>query len=81
MEYTIERRTGERYTITVSPGQLVELRPDESLVIPEPPTLTASLTLEVLERLEQRIAEVERRVDNLITTQGRMWTTDLGHDR
>lgn len=77
-EYVIERRTGERYTVTVRPGQLIELRPDEYLVIPEAPTTTASLTLATLERLEQRIAELERKVDNLTNlSQSRVWSTSL----
>lgn len=80
-EYEIERRDGNRYTVTVRPGQLVSLRPDESIVIPAPPSTTASLTLATLERLEQRIATLERKMDNLLTSlSGRVWSASSRDD-
>ena len=77
-EYQIERRTGERYSVTVKPGQLITLRPDESLIVPEPPRMSVAITLATLHGLEARLDELERKVDNLLTLeQGRVWDTSL----
>lgn len=60
--YVVERANGTRYTISMNPGQLLSLRPDESLLVPEPPKLDQPVAITVLNDHERRIKRLEEQV-------------------
>lgn len=62
MKYTVVRKGGLSYEIDMEPGQYLDLRPDESLVVPQPPQVDVTFALDVLQALSRRVSKLEELV-------------------